>query len=133
MTAVVVCGSARPGVPQGSEPAPQAVPPSNKTASIGYATVADAFAALHARTDVVIVVRDGWTIVQEQEGRIIWSFVPTEHHAFPAVVRREFAQRNDASLIQMQCLCESTKAACDRLVAEFEALNAKLRQSVERK
>ena len=102
-----------------------------RNASIGYPSVAAALGALRARKDVGVAVRDGWTVITEEGGLTLWSFTPDTHPAHPAVVRRQIGQKDGAWYVDMNALCEATKAACDKLVEDFRTLNERMRQSLE--
>lgn len=113
----------------GCATAPASPPP---VSSIGYSSVAEAMAALRARPDVEIAERDGWTIVTERSNHVIWSFTPAGHPAHPAAVKRTVVQMGDGIGVQMNVLCQARKADCDTLVAEFQALNERMRQDIQR-
>ena len=101
--------------------------------SIGYASVQEALEAVKARPGVQIQVTkpDAWTIASEP-GNIQWSFTPSSHYAYPAVVRREVKTSAAGDVyIEMTGLCQAAKAPCDRLMDEFRDLNEKIRQSVK--
>jgi hypothetical protein len=97
---------------------------------VGYPTVAAALDALEARSDVSISVQGGWTIADEKGASTIWSFTPADHAAHPAVVRRQLVQDNGGVSMKMTALCQASKAACDKLMADFQALNARMAESL---
>ena len=75
---------------------------------------------------------DAWVIVTETGGMKIWSFTPPTHYAYPAVVLRHLKVRDNGDLyVEMTGHCEADKAACDKLMKEFEALNERMRQQVQ--
>ena len=100
--------------------------------SIGYPSVAIALGALRVRKDVEVPVRDGWTIISEEGGLTLWSFTPDNHPAHPAVVRQQMTQKDGARYVNMNALCEATKAACDKLIEDFQVLNERMREYNER-
>ncbi len=100
---------------------------------VGYPTVAAALEALKARSDVNISVQGGWTIVNDKPTNTIWSFTPPNHPAHPAVVKRAVVSRDGVVGIDMTALCQASKAACDKLMEEFKALNARMGQSMSGK
>jgi hypothetical protein len=102
-----------------------------RNASIGYPSVAAALGAMRARKDVKASVQGGWTVVTEQDGLTLWSFTPEGHPAYPAVVKRQMVQKDGAWYVNMNALCETTKAACDKLIEDFKVLNERMRQSIE--
>ena len=99
---------------------------------IGYPTVAAALEALKARSDVKISVQGGWTIVEDRAASTYWSFTPPGHPAYPAAVKRTVVQRDGAFAIDLTALCEAQKAACDKLVADFQAMNERIAQSARK-
>src|SRR5258708_16781727 len=97
---------------------------------IGYSTVAGALEALRGRNDVKISVQGGWTIVEDRSANTFWSFTPSNHPAHPAAVKRTIVSREGGIVIEMTALCQASKAACDKLIAEFKDLNETMRESM---
>jgi len=87
----------------------------------GYPTVAAAFEALKARKDVKMTSHEGWTIIEDPVNSTLWSFVPADHPAYPAVIRRQMLDRNGGKVVEMSALCQAPRAACDKLVDEMRA------------
>ena len=102
--------------------------PSNE---IGYATVADALAALRSRPGVQISQQGGWTIISEAASSTLWSFTPPEHPAHPSAVKRSIVSSGGSIHMDMKVLCEASKAACDKLVADFQQLNQRMVESMQ--
>lgn len=103
-------------------------------AAIGYPTVAAALKALEAQdgNGTIVTHADGWTIVNEPLARAQWSFVPKDHAAFPAVVRRVVERDGKGEVsVQTLSLCEAKAAACEAMLAEFAALNERITQAVK--
>jgi hypothetical protein len=94
--------------------------------------VEEALAALRARTDVTFTTQSGWTIATEGEGLTIWSFTPADHPAHPAYVKRWSFQKDGAWYLDMQVMCGASKAACDKLVSDFQKLNEQMRESIQK-
>jgi hypothetical protein len=107
----------------GTQPLPEA-----PGSTIGFPTVAAALEALRARSDIQTSVQGGWTIVDDRANATLWSFSPQGYPAYPAAVKREIKQKNGAVYIEMNILCGATKAACDRLVLDFQRLNEAMKQ-----
>ena len=101
--------------------------------SIGYPSVEAALAALKNDPSVTITPHEGWIIVtHEGDGQyVMWSFTPSNHAAHPAAIKREVIESNGSVSIVMNALCQSTKNECDKLIAEFEELNEKIRGSMQ--
>jgi Protein of unknown function (DUF4019) len=98
------------------------------SSGIGYPSVAAALEALKARTNVEIRVEQGWTIVNDKAAGEFWSFTPPGHPAHPAAVKRTLVEKDGKLTINMSVLCQASKAACDKLVADFRELNEKAAQ-----
>lgn len=100
---------------------------------VGFPTVAAALDALKTRSGAHVSVQGGWTIVDETAAATIWSFTPPTHPAHPAVVKRTMVVRDGAVSIEMRALCQAGKEACDKLMDEFNALNARMGQAIRDK
>jgi hypothetical protein len=102
-------------------------------AGITFRTVASALSSLERRDGdgVVVTHPDGWVVVNEPAEAAQWSFVPKDHYAYPAVVRRVVTRSAGGAVsVQVSSLCEAAKEPCARLVEEFRAMNDRLVQSV---
>lgn len=109
---------------------PPSSPPLEEAAKggsdIGYATVAEAREGLARKRGATTTdTPEGWRIVVEKKPEAVWSFAPAGHPAFPSVVRRAAVKRKGGTYIEMSAICEADKAACDRLIREFQAMNQK--------
>lgn len=107
-------------------------PAASSPSAIGYATVADALSDLKAKPGVRIEVTkpDAWVIAHEP-GDVQWSFTPSTHKAYPAVVRRAIKVNAEGGVyIEMSALCQAEKSSCDKLLEDFKELNDRIRQSV---
>jgi len=105
------------------------------TPPIKYETVAVALDSLKNKAGVVEREQRGWTVLTEKEGEdvVIWTFSPPREAAYPAVVRRRIFKGESAVLTNLAFLCEAPKAACDKLVADFQALTAMFVKSMQGK
>jgi hypothetical protein len=99
--------------------------------SVEYKTVADALAGLKAKQGVRFSTRDGWTFADETDGAQ-WSFTPPNHYANPSVGRRELHQKGDRFFVVTRILCEAPKPACDRLHKDYELLNQRMNEAIQR-
>jgi hypothetical protein len=90
--------------------------------------------ALRHKSGVKISNSGGWTVIADESNSnfTLWSFVPPGHPAYPAVVRRQIIQNDHGISVAMSVLCEAPKAPCDKLVADFEQLNLKMREMIKR-
>jgi hypothetical protein len=68
----------------------------------------------------------------EKSHSIVWTFTRPGHPAHPAVVCRRPVEQGAAVAIEMRVVCGGPKDACDRLVADFEELNKRMREDFER-
>ena len=98
---------------------------------IGYPSVAAALEDLQARNDVSVSVENGWTIITESNGLTIWSFTPQKHPAYPTAAKRVFYQENGEWQVKMDVRCEARKAACEKVVRDFEALNKQMLEFIK--
>jgi hypothetical protein len=107
--------------------------PSSSARPIEYGSVAQALAALK-RMDgngTIVTESDGWVIVNEPAAAAQWSFPPSGHDAYPAVVRRVIRRPAGAPVtVETASLCEASADACVKLLREFEALNERITQAV---
>jgi hypothetical protein len=92
----------------------------------GYKSVSEARQALTSTPGVVSSQQGGWLIVEDRATRSLWSFAPSDHPGYPTVVKRSVVQRDGRAFVDMDVLCEAPKSACDRLVADFTALNEQM-------
>lgn len=97
---------------------------------IGYPNVSDALKALKARKDVTFTSQSGWSIADDRATQTVWAFTPAYHLAYPAVVKRTVLAKGGASGMQTKSLCRASKAVCDQLIDEFNALNVKSSQDL---
>jgi hypothetical protein len=89
-----------------------------------YPSVAAALDALKARWDLERFSRDdGWLGFSDSRNKAIWTFAPAGHPAYPAVVKRVMIQDGNAVKVKTTAKCEAPKEACDKLLAEFRALD----------
>ena len=108
-------------------------PDSPQATRFGYANPDAALAALKERTDVVITQQGKWTIVDDKTNSTYWSFTTLGHPAHPAAVKRVLVQSPSGDVsIMMTAKCGASKSECDKLIAEFRALNERVRQNVSR-
>lgn len=106
-------------------PAPSRIP---------YPSVAAALEGLEANDGkgTIVTHADGWTIINEPMASAQWSFTPSGHHAFPAVVRRVI-QREPGGAVKVDTvsLCEAPQIECSKLLSEFSAMNERITQAVQ--
>jgi Protein of unknown function (DUF4019) len=90
---------------------------------ISYPTVAAAFDAVKVLPGIKMSAREGWTIVEDDRNKTIWSFTPPKHPAHPAAIRRILVTKDGKVGMSLSALCEASKAACDKMMEDFETLN----------
>jgi hypothetical protein len=100
-------------------------------AGIPYPTVAAALAALKAKPGVKFDQEDGWTMAKDTDGAN-WSFTPNNHYAHPSVGRRSIEQDSGRFFVRTQILCQASKAACDRLHADYALLDKRMNEAIQR-
>jgi hypothetical protein len=77
---------------------------------------------------------DHWTIATESDFTAQWSFTPPGHYAHPAVVQRLMKKRPNGDVyVEMNVLCETDKASCDRLSEDFTELNEYMRNQLQQR
>jgi hypothetical protein len=104
-------------------------PPGTK---IDFASVAEALKALEARDGdgTVVTHADGWTTINEPLASAQWSFTPSGYYAYPAVVRRVIKHLPGGGVsVETTSLCEAPQAECNKLLAEFAAMNERITQA----
>ena len=112
--------------------APLAAAAASAIVPMPYRSVAQALADLQSRDghSTIVTHADGWTIVNEPAAGEQWSFVPKDHAAYPAAVRRVILRGPSRAVsVDTQSLCEGPAPACEKLLQEFEALNERIVQS----
>ena len=106
----------------------------SQVGDIGFPSVASALEALSARdgNGTIVTHADGWTYVNEPLASAQWSVTPRGHDAYPAVVRRTIKHAPDGSVaVETASLCEAPQEPCDKLLAEFAAMNERITQAVK--
>ena len=105
-----------------------------KSSGIGYPSVAAALADLHSKPEVIFREEAGWIIAEDRSHFTLWSFATEGDPAYPSAVKRTAVQEAGGSVtMNMNILCESTQDACDKLVANFNELNERARDSLNSK
>jgi hypothetical protein len=105
-----------------------------KSSGIGYPSVAAALADLHSKPEVIFREEGGWIIAEDRAHYTLWSFATEGDPAYPSAVKRTAVQESGGSVtMNMNILCESTQDACDKLVANFNELNERARDSLKSK
>jgi hypothetical protein len=108
--------------------------PSTKVGETGFTSVASALKDLEARdgNGTIVTHADGWTIINEPLASAQWSFTPSGHYAYPAVVRRTVKRGADGAVsVETASLCEAPEAECSKLLAEFATMNDRIIQSIK--
>ena len=104
-----------------------------KSSTIGYPSVAAALADLHSKPEVQFRDGHGWTIAEDSSHHTFWLFPPPGSPAYPSAVQRVIVQGDTGISLKSNILCESTQSACDKLVADFQALNQRVQDSFKGK
>jgi hypothetical protein len=105
-----------------------------RSSGIGYPSVAAALADLHSKPEVIFREEGGWIIADDRTHYTLWSFATEGDPAYPSAVKRTAVQESGGNVtMNMNILCESTQDACDKLVANFNELNERARDSLKSK
>jgi hypothetical protein len=105
-----------------------------KSAGIGYPSVAAALKDLRSKPEVIFREESGWIVAEDRSRYTLWSFAPEGDPAYPSAVKRTAVQSAGGSVtMNMNILCEATQDACDKLVANFNELNERARDSLQSK
>lgn len=102
--------------------------------ALPYTQVAQALAALRAADGqgTIVTESEGWVTVNQPLASAQWSFVPSEHAAYPAVIRRIIRRGPGGAVnVETDSLCEGPRPACEQLLVEFAALNSRITQAVK--
>ena len=95
--------------------------------ALGYTHVADALQAVPRLPGAKVTHPNGWTVVTVPKPEIaVWSFVPREHEAYPAVVRRLVRKNDKGTFLETKVLCEAKRDACQKLTAQFQQMTAQM-------
>lgn len=110
---------------------PQAGAVTTNDSPIGYSTVAAALADLSANLGMTVSTQEGWTIIEDRQNHVLWSFTPAGHPAHPAAIKRIVREQDGHLVLNTKALCQAPKEPCDALIAQFELLNAQIREQVQ--
>ena len=90
---------------------------------IEFVNVDEALAALKAKPGTEFRTEGpGWIIVKD--GDAVWTFVPENHYAYPALVRRNLELENGTWFMRTRVLCR-IEAACQSLAADYRKADAR--------
>lgn len=103
----------------------------NATSGIGYPTPQAALDALRKRKDINSRIQDKWLIVRDDANKVLWTFTPVDHPAYPAVIKRSLVNTDGHVQIETSALCQAKRAACDKMMADFKATDGKIRDSLK--
>ena len=63
----------------------------------------------------------------------LWNFTKTSHPAYPSVACRRIVKDADgARRVETQLRCNASKAACDRLAADYAALDKEIMEAIKK-
>ena len=108
----------------------------NPDSGVGFKTVSEALETLKTKpgVNVKFTQPDNWTVISAPDSKTVWSFTPSAHYAYPAVVKRELKVRANGDVyIETRALCQAEKVACDKLIEEFNQLNSRTRSAVQQR
>jgi hypothetical protein len=88
-----------------------------------FTSVQQLYADLTRTSGIQAVLNDDSYIAFADPGaKVMWTFTKTSHPAAPAVLCRRPVQTGDRIEVQLQARRGGAKAACDALIAAFQAL-----------
>jgi hypothetical protein len=87
------------------------------------------FEELMGDPGVVLKHSQGWKVASKITGRkkTTWTFPPSDHKAYPSVVKRVFSRVDGELDIKTTVHCGASKAICDDFVRGFIKVNRKLK------
>ena len=97
-----------------------------------FPTVAAARKALQSDPGMASTSYEGWTFFDDATRKAQWAFAPDTHAAHPAAIRRAAVERDGHLVIEISLLCEGTKAACSRVLKDFEEMKGRRLESLRR-
>ncbi|RFB78974.1 hypothetical protein [Methylovirgula sp. 4M-Z18] len=89
----------------------------------------------HIANDPANEVLQGTTYYEafsDPKSQTVWTFTKPGHPAHPSVVCRYPVQMGQQVFLRMEVICHNTQGACDKLVADFQALNKTMSQHLNR-
>ena len=75
---------------------------------------------------------DLFEVFVSEEDRAQWVFTLPSEPAHPAVTCRQVIFRGGALYLDRQLVCGASRKECDRLAAEFEAVDEQARQAISK-
>jgi hypothetical protein len=83
-------------------------------ASIPYASLDEAIAALKSKKGVTFRNQDGWVVAEDRENMTVWLLTPPGHPAYPSMVKRVLVTEADGTYFETNVRCLASKVTCDR-------------------
>ena len=105
-----------------------------QSSTIGYPSYEAALSDLKANPNARISQQDGWIVIEMNSNSemALWSFTTEGHFAHPAVIKRNIVESDQTVDIVMNALCGGTKPNCDKLIGQFEELNERISQNMQK-
>jgi hypothetical protein len=88
--------------------------------STGYATVADAMAALRSRGLLELPSGKG-SVFLEAGGKITWTFTGEKEPAYPAFAKFVWTSSKDRVQVAISILCEAAPKPCEKFASDMRA------------
>jgi hypothetical protein len=108
-------------------------PDSPEATQFGYPSPEAALAALRERPGVSVYQQGGWTIADDKLNFSLWSFTPPDHPAHPTAIKRVIVKAPNGDIsVTMIARCGAEKSACDKLIAEFRAVNDRMAETIRK-
>lgn len=116
------------------------VPFSNADGDLGYQgknndglSPEDLLSQLKSDGETLIRMERDWTVATSNKLRVIWSFPPEQHPAYPSFVKREVIEKDGSVYMETSVRCGAEKIECDKLVKDFIELNSHIKNAVNSK
>jgi hypothetical protein len=88
---------------------------------VGFNRATEALAILKSSPENQVRAEPDGRVRVTQPGSIEWVFVPPNHHAYPAGIRREVVQLADGkSHVEVSVLCDASEQECAKLYREMK-------------
>ena len=98
----------------------------SKNDTAAYSSVKKAINALLKNPHATINTTLDWTIISISKTKTIWHFTREGHPAHPSAISRKPFVKGRKIFIKMRVLCESNKAECEKIAADFTKKNQQI-------
>ena len=90
--------------------------------------------AIFTKQKFPVLNRDQQFVAFEDRAKsTVWTFTAAGHAAHPSAVCRRMLEQGGQIQLEMKIRCDAPEPACKQLLAEFQALNARMIEEMKRK